>query len=195
MSAYNKYRSLIPTFMVKNAIDAIEFYKKIFNAKELYRLDYNDKIMHAELLIGDSLIMLSDEMDTMTNDMNTITNEMDTMTNNNELLSSQDCTNNKRHAISMYIYVEDVDNTFKDAIQSGSKVYYPLQNHFYGDRMGSFIDPFGILWSVATHIENVTNEEIKRRLPIAMDKMNQADKYKQKYYKYKTKYINFKKQN
>lgn len=182
MSAYNKYRSVIPSFMIKDASNAIEYYKDVFNAKELYRANYKNKIIHSELLIGNSIIMLSDEMEMMKDDV-----------------AKKTCLCKANQLLNMYIYVENVDKVFNRAIETGGKIYYPIENHFYGDRSGSFTDPFGIIWTVATHIEDVSVEELNKRMPIAMEKMiimNQSDDiYKEKYQKYKKKYIDLKKRN
>ncbi|XWV25068.1 hypothetical protein QJ856_gp0709 [Tupanvirus deep ocean] len=175
MSVYDRYRSVIPSLVMKNAKKAIEFYKKLFDAKEIYLLEYDNKIIHAELLIGNTVIMLSDEMGDWKFE-----------------------TEGKLLPFALYIYVDDVDKIFNKAIEMGSKIHYPVQTHFYGDRMGSIVDPFGYMWDIATHVEDVPDDEIKRRLPNVIKQMQQqgaGDEYLRKYLKYKQKYLELKKQN
>ncbi|XWV26329.1 glyoxalase [Tupanvirus soda lake] len=175
MSDCSMYNSVIPSLVMKNANKAIEFYKKVFNAKEIYRLDYDNKIMHAEIQIGNTVIMLSDEMGDWKFE-----------------------TEGKKLPFALYIYVDNVDKVFNKAIEMGAKVHYPIQTHFYGDRMGSVIDPFGYMWDIATHVEDVPDDEIKRRLPNVIKQMKQQGgnkDYRKKYIKYKQKYFNIKKQN
>lgn len=142
------YHSLTPYLYTRNAASAIEFYKSVFGAQELYRMPGpGGKIMHAEIKIGDSPLMLADENPQM-----------------NALgpLSVGGCTS------SIYVYVQDVDSVVKKAEAAGAKLTRPVKNQFYGDRSGSFTDPYGYTWSVATHVEDVSPEEMDRRAAAAM---------------------------
>ena len=137
------YHSVTPYLIVDNAARAIEFYRIAFGATELYRLPMGDKIGHAEIRIGDSHVMLSDEWP----DMN--------------LLGP------KRRGgatASLMLYVDDVDAMFKKALDAGATVEKDVDNQFWGDRMGTLIDPFGQRWSLATHVEDVPPEELERRM-------------------------------
>lgn len=137
------YHSVTPYLIIKGAADAIEFYKKAFGATELFRMDHEGKIGHAEIKIGDSLIMLADEYPEM-GYLGPVT-----------LGGSP---------VSLMIYVEDVDTIFKQAIEAGGTEQMPLQDKFYGDRSGKLKDPFGHTWHVATHIEDVSPEEMEKRI-------------------------------
>jgi PhnB protein len=137
------YHSVTPYLIVKNASKAIEFYKKAFQAVEIMRFDGPDKkIKHAELKIGDSKIMLADEFPEMN-------------ANSPETIGGS--------PITLMLYVNDVDQTFNQATAAGAKVTRPLQDMFYGDRIGSLEDPFGHAWHLATHIEDVSDDEIQKR--------------------------------
>jgi len=136
------YSSVTPYLILNGAAKAIEFYKKVFGAKERMRIEYSGKIGHAELKIGDSIIMLSDECP-----------EKGVMSSNS----------NGGSGINIYLYVKDVDSVFKKAISSGAKVIREVENMFYGDRSGGILDPFGHRWFIATHIEDVTLAKIKKR--------------------------------
>lgn len=138
------YHTVTPYMTIKNAAKALEFYQKAFNAKELYRLDGPDgKIMHAEIQIGDSKIMLSDEMPGW----------------NAKGPEAYGGT-----PMSLMLYVDDVDSLFKQAISAGGKEVMALENQFYGDRSGTLRDPFGHVWTLATHVEDVSEMEMKKRL-------------------------------
>jgi len=137
------YHTVTPYLIVKGAADAIEFYKKAFNAKELFRMPTPDgKVGHAELQIGDSRIMLGDECP-----------EMDAVSP----------TTIGNTAISLMLYVEDVDTIAEQAIAAGARVLKPVADQFYGDRNGMFADPFGHKWCIGTHKEDLTEEEISKR--------------------------------
>jgi PhnB protein len=137
------YPQLTPYVCVDNAAKAIEFYQKVFGAKERMRMPGPDgKIGHAELQIGDSVLMLSDEAPDF------------------GALSPRTVGGTP---VTLSLYVEDVDTVFKKALASGSKQLRALENQFYGDRSGQFEDPFGHKWSVATHVEDVSEEEMTRR--------------------------------
>jgi PhnB protein len=137
------YHSLTPYMNVRGAADAIEFYKKAFGAKEKLRMPGPDgKIGHAELTIGDSTIMLADEFPQMKNF-------------GPKALGGT--------TVSFMIYVENCDTIFKQALAAGGKETRPLKNQFYGDRSGTLEDPFGHTWTIATHVEDVSPEEMARR--------------------------------
>ena len=144
------YHSVTPSLTLDDASAAIDFYKRAFGATELYRLPGpGGKVMHAELKIGNSHIMLSDEF--------------------------PDCGALSPKTIggcpsSLLIYVEDVDAAFAQAIKAGATEKQPLTNQFWGDRIGSLMDPYGFRWSIATHIEEVSPEEIQRRFSEWMEK-------------------------
>ncbi len=142
------YHSLTPYLIVKNAREAIEFYRDVFGATELYRMDGpNNKIGHCELQIGDSRIMLADEFP----DMNSI------------------APSSGGQSFSLVLYVKNVDQVFERAVAKGSVVIQPLENKFYGDRMGTIQDPFGHSWNIGMHVEDVTPEEINRRAKASMN--------------------------
>jgi PhnB protein len=144
------YRSVTPYLIVKGAVRAIEFYKRALGAKELMRLDGpGGRIGHAEIKIGDSVIMLADE---------------------SPQSGAYAPQSPERQAVSLLIYVRDVDATFQRAIEAGARQVEAVQDKFYGDRMGGFTDPFGHTWYVATHIEDVPLDELKRRAQAATEK-------------------------
>ncbi|HZI56972.1 MAG TPA: VOC family protein, partial [Verrucomicrobiae bacterium] len=138
------FHTVTPSLVVRDAPKAIEFYKKALGAQELSRMPGPDgKIMHAELKIGDSIIFIADENPQMGN-----------------IKSPQSlggCTGG------LNIYVRNVDETFKQAITAGGKEAMPVADQFWGDRYGSFIDPFGYSWGVATHKEDVSPKEMGER--------------------------------
>jgi PhnB protein len=137
------YSSLTPYLIFENASSAIEFYTKAFGAHELFRMPMGNRIAHAEIQIGNSRIMLADEHPQM------------------------DAHGPKHHngsPISLMLYVDDVDSFTKNAVTSGAKVLRPVQNQFYGDRSGTFLDPFGYKWTIGTHVEDVSPEEMDKRM-------------------------------
>ena len=137
------YHNVTPYLIVDGAAKAIDFYRKVFGAVEKMRMPGpGGKVGHAELTLGDSMIMLADEHP-----------EMD----------HRGPHAYKGAAVSLMVYVPDVDATVKTALASGAKVVRPVENQFYGDRMGTIEDPFGHKWYVTTHIEDVSPEEIGRR--------------------------------
>lgn len=141
------YHSVTPYLIIKGAADAIEFYKKAFGATELFRMPQPDgKVGHAEIKIGDSPIMLSDEAPE---------------------LGYTSPTTLGGTPVSIMIYVDDVDTIFKQAIAAGGEQQKPVQDQFYGDRSGSLKDPFGHVWHVATHVEDVSPEEMDKRAAAA----------------------------
>lgn len=137
------YRNLTPSIVVKGASDAIAFYKKAFGAKELHRMYLPDgkTIMHAELRIGDSKLMLCDEMPEM------------------HCFSPQTVGG---ASSSMYLYVKNVDRVFDKAVKEGARVAMPVMDAFWGDRNGSIIDPFGHVWGIATRKRNLTPKQTKK---------------------------------
>ena len=140
------YHSVTPYLICDGAADAIEYYKKAFGATELFRMDHDGKVGHAELKIGDSPIMLADEYPQMGY-------------RSPKALGGT--------PVSIMIYVEDVDTVYQRAIDAGATEVKPLQDQFYGDRSGTLTDPFGHVWTVATHKEDVTMEEMNRRMAAA----------------------------
>src|SRR5262249_10354457 len=132
---------------IKGASDAIAFYKKAFGAEELVRMPMPDgRVGHAELQIGDSRIMLADEMPEMG----------DAVTKSPLSLGGT--------TVGLALYVPDVDALFKRAVDAGAKQMRPLANQFYGDRSGVVADPFGHIWTIASHVEDVSPEEMKKRM-------------------------------
>lgn len=140
------YHSVTPYLIIKGAADAMAFYKKAFGATELFRMERQGKIGHAEMKIGDSPIMLADEQPSM------------------GYVGPQALGGTP---VSLMIYVEDVDKIYKQAISSGGVEVKPLQDQFYGDRSGTLKDPYGHVWTVATHKEDVTSEELNKRVAAA----------------------------
>jgi PhnB protein len=140
------YHSVTPYLICDGAADAIEYYKKAFGATELFRMDHQGKVGHAELKIGDSPIMLADEYPQMGY-------------RSPKALGGT--------PVSIMIYVEDVDTVYQRAIDAGATEVKPLQDQFYGDRSGTLTDPFGHVWTIATHKEDVTMEEMNRRMAAA----------------------------
>ena len=141
------YHTATPYLIVKDAARAIEFYKKAFGATELMRMPgAGGKIGHAEIKIGDSPIMLADEVPGMG-------------FRSPESLGGS--------PISILLYVEDVDVVFSEALAAGAKVQRPVADQFYGDRTGGVTDPFGHVWYIATHKEDVSPEEMKKRAAAA----------------------------
>ena len=137
------YHTATPYLSISGAKDAIEFYKLAFGATEVFRLNTpTGDIAHAEIKIGDSLIMLSEPSEASP-------------------LPSPDSLGGS--AIAMYLYVEDVDAMFEQAIDAGALDIKSVEDKFYGDRMGTLKDPFGHIWFISTHKEDLTPEEIQHR--------------------------------
>ena len=137
------FTTLTPYLVMSGASEAIEFYKKVFNATELVRMPMpNGKVGHAELRIGNSRLMLADEMQEMN------------MRGPKSLGGSP---------VGLCVYFEDCDSVFNRAVSSGAKVERPLADQFYGDRSAGIKDPVGNQWWIATHKEDVPPEEIVRR--------------------------------
>lgn len=141
------YHTVTPYLIIRNAASAIDFYKKAFGAIELFRMPQPDgKIAHAEIKIGDSPIMLSDE-------------HPDLGFKSPQTLGGS--------PVSILLYVDDVDSVFNQAVAAGGKIDKPVEDKFYGDRSGSLTDPFGHLWHIATHTEDVSPEEMEKRAAAA----------------------------
>ena len=142
------YHSITPYLIVNGAAKAIDFYQQVFGATEVMRMadPKDDKIGHAELAFGDSKIMLADEHPEMN-------------FRGPEALGGS--------PVSILLYVDDVDATAKRAVAAGAQELRPVADQFYGDRMGTFRDPFGHVWSIATHIEDVSPEEMAKRAEAA----------------------------
>ncbi len=135
--------SVTPSLVVKDSAQAIEFYKKAFGAEEIFRMPGPDGkgIMHAEIKIGDSTIFLGDE-------------HPGCVTKSPESLGGAVTS-------TFYISVPDVDSTYKQALEAGAKEEMAIEDMFWGDRMGTVIDPFGHHWGIATHVKDVTPEELR----------------------------------
>jgi len=141
------YHSITPYIIVGDGARAIEFYREAFGATELFRMDApSGKIGHAEIRIGDSHIMLADEHPEM------------------NARSPQTLGGSP---VSLMLYVADVDATVGKAVEAGAKITRPVANQFYGDRTGGIEDPFGHVWYIATHIEDVAPEELQKRAAAA----------------------------
>ena len=148
------YHSVTPYLIVDDAKAAIDFYTRAFGAKEKFRLPMGDKIGHAEIKIGDSFIMLADEFPEMGH------------------LSPK---SRGGTTVSLMLYVDDVDTAFPKAIQAGATEQRPLEDQFWGDRMGTLTDPFGHQWSLATQKEEVPPEELQRRMQEFSSKQKQPE--------------------
>ncbi len=145
------HRAVTPYLTIKGAAKAIEFYKAVFGASERMRMEApGGKVGHAELVIGDGVIMLSDEWPDM------------------------DCKGPEAlggSPVSLHIYVDDVDAIADQAVAAGATLKRPPKDEFWGDRMGTIVDPFGHTWLISTHVEDVPEDEMKRRAEAAMREM------------------------
>jgi PhnB protein len=138
------YHSVTPYLLVQDAAAALDFYQRALGAAELFRLMTPDgQIGHAEIKVGNSPIMLADDCDT------------ETAWHNPKVTGST--------SIGLHVYVEDVDTLFAQSVAAGATVIRPVEDQFYGDRTGTLQDPFGHVWFLATHREDLTPEEIDRR--------------------------------
>lgn len=151
------YHTVTPYLTVKGAAQAIEFYKRAFGAQEVERMPGPDgkSVMHAELKIGDSIVMLSDEFPQMG------TRSPQTLGGSSGYL---------------FLYVSDVDAAFKRAVDAGAKATMPPADMFWGDRFAKVSDPFGHEWGMATHKEDLSPEEIRKRGQAEMAKMAKGKK-------------------
>lgn len=137
------YHSVTPYLAVKNSAEAIDWYMKALGASELMRYEDNGKIVHAEIKIGDSIIMLADEWPDAGH------------------LSPQSVGGTP---VGFMIYLDDVDSAFKRAIDAGATEERAVEDQFYGDRTGTLRDPYGHRWTLGTHVEDVDDAEMKRRM-------------------------------
>jgi PhnB protein len=139
------FNSITPYLIIKGAAQAIEYYKKVFGATELMRMNGPDgKVGHAELKIGDSRFMVADE-------------------NPNMNQGQMSAATIGASPVSLYVYLPDVDRVIERATAEGAKILKPVEDQFYGDRTGFIRDPFGHLWGVATHIEDVAPKDLEER--------------------------------
>ncbi len=137
------YSAVIPALAFKGAAAAIDWYSSIFGARVKMRMDNPDKtIGHAEIVIGDSLVFLADENPKFNTSPKTL----------------------KGNSVNLCVYVENVDEVVKKAVAKGAKEVLPVTDQFYGDRSGRIEDPFGYVWLVATHIRDVSEEEMHRKM-------------------------------
>lgn len=149
-----EYAGVTPYLSVNDAAAAIEFYKKGFGATEVMRLPGPDgKLGHAEIRIGDALVMLADESPDYGN------------------LSPKTLGGS---AVRLHMYVEDVDAFFEQAVAAGAKVLIPIADQFYGDRSGRLEDPFGHVWLISTHKEDVSPEEMQKRMEAFSQKQSSS---------------------
>jgi PhnB protein len=145
------HENLIPHLVCNSCSEAIEFYKKAFGAREIRRSPAPDgKLMHAEIQIGDSRIFLNDEFPEM---------------------GAPSPLALKGTPVTLHLYVEDCDDVFDKAVKAGATVAMPLANQFWGDRYGLLVDPFGHRWSVASHLKDMTPEEMRAAAEEAMKQM------------------------
>jgi uncharacterized glyoxalase superfamily protein PhnB len=144
------YSTVTPGLCFSNTAKAIEFYKKAFGAEERERMaGPNGTIMHAEIKIGSSIIMMGDEMPGMNKSVETLGGS----------------------PVAFFVYVADVDAAYAKALAAGAKELMPVDDMFWGDRTGQVVDPFGLRWSLATHIKDMTPDEIRRAGEAWMAKM------------------------
>jgi uncharacterized glyoxalase superfamily protein PhnB len=136
------FHSVTPSLVVCNAAEAIEFYKKAFNANEIYKFPTPDgKILHAMIQIGDSFVMMSDEFPTM---------------------GMKSPATLGGTAVTLHLYVEDSDKIFKQAVDAGAVITMPIMDSFWGDRFGTVMDPFGHSWAIATHKIDMTPDGLRK---------------------------------
>lgn len=137
------YHNVTPSLAFKGADAAILWYKNVLGAKEKMRMEGPDKkIMHAEVAIGDSMIFLAEE---------------------NPQYKNKSAKTTNGNSVSLHVYVEDVDDTIKKAVQNGATLTMPATDQFYGDRCGSIDDPFGYTWVLATHVKDVSEKEMNQK--------------------------------
>ena len=148
----DRYHTVTPYLAVDNAAEAIEWYQKALGAKERGRMEApGGAIGHAEIEIGDSVVMLSDPF---------------------PQASTKPPKELGGTSMSVFMYVEDVDAAVKEAVDAGATVLMEVADQFWGDRFGTIQDPFGHTWSIATHVEDVTSEEMAERAKAAMAEMS-----------------------
>ena len=138
------YNTVTPYLVIKGAAEAIDYYKSVFGATVVCRMDGpNGTVAHAELQIGDSRIMLAEEK---------------------PQIGAKSATTIGASPVSLYVYLPDVDRVVEKAAAEGAKILKPVEDQFYGDRSGFIQDPFGHLWGIATHVEDVSPEEMEERM-------------------------------
>jgi PhnB protein len=137
------YHTVTPYLIVNNGAAALDFYKKAFGAEEIERHEMHGKIGHAEIRIGDSMVMLADEFPEM---------------------GASAPQKPGGAGVGFALYVEDCDAIYKRAIAAGGTEQRPLKDQFYGDRSGTLVDPFNHQWTISTHKEDVSPEEMKKRM-------------------------------
>lgn len=146
------FHTTTPSIVVDNSKDAIEFYKKAFDAREIYQMPTPDgKTMHAMIQIGDSFVMMSDEFPQM---------------------GALSPTTVGGTSTTIHLYVEDADKIYSQAIEAGAKPVMPLMDAFWGDRYGSVVDPYGHSWAIATHKINMSPEEMQKAAKEFMQKQH-----------------------
>ena len=146
------FHTTTPSIVVNNSKDAIEFYKKAFDAREIYQMPTPDgKTMHAMIQIGDSFVMMSDEFPQM---------------------GAVSPTTVGGTSTTIHLYVEDADKTYSQAVEAGAKAAMPIMDAFWGDRYGSVIDPFGHSWAIATHKIDMSPEEMQKAAKEFMEKQH-----------------------
>jgi PhnB protein len=139
----DQYRGATPYLCIKGAANAVEFYKKAFGATEVTRLAQPDgRIGHAEIKIGDALIMLADEFPE---------------------IGFRSPISLGGSPVTIHVYVDNVDVVFARAVAAGAEARKTVADQFYGDRSGQLVDPFGHVWSIATHVEDIAPEELQKR--------------------------------
>lgn len=137
------YRNVTPSLAFRGASEAIAWYKNIFGAEEKMRMDGPDKkVMHAELTIGDSMIFISEE---------------------NPQYKNKSAKSTNGNSITLHVYVQDVDDSIKKAVQNGASLIMPPMDMFYGDRVGNIEDPFGYSWTLSTHVKDVSEKEMSQK--------------------------------
>lgn len=149
------FHTVTPYLIFQDTARGIDFYKQAFGAAEIMRMNGPDgKVSHAEIKIGDSIIMLGSAP-------------------GNDLATPQKLNGS---SVSIFLYLPDVNSTFSQAVSAGAKAVQPLEDMFWGDRFGRLVDPFGHSWSLATHVEDVAPEEMGKRAQAAAAKMAQQAK-------------------
>jgi PhnB protein len=148
------YSNVTPYLIVNGADKAIEFYKKAFGAKEIVRMEHEGKVMHAEMKIGDAIIMLGEEC---------------------PVKGSKSPASFGGSPVGIHLYIKDVDVVVKRAVDAGAKLTRAIENMFYGDRSGGVEDPFGHSWYVATHVEDLTPAKIRKRAQELFGKASSND--------------------
>jgi uncharacterized glyoxalase superfamily protein PhnB len=145
------YRTVTPHLTIRGGVEAIEFYQKAFGAREIRRSPGPDgKLMHAEIQIGDSRIFLNDEFPEM---------------------GASSPLALKGTPVTMHLFVEDCDGLFDKAVKAGATVAMPLADQFWGDRYGLLVDPFGHRWAIASHVKDMTPEQMRAAAQEAMKQM------------------------